>query len=71
MGLQIRSDLFASDNKDVQGGKSINIVDNMQRLLTEKKARDLASKFDQVLKEKKRLQVSERLKEDSKTETYA
>ena len=68
MGLQIRSDLFASDNKDVQGGKSINIVDNMQRLLTEKKARDLASKFDQVLKEKKRLQVPERLKEDGKME---
>ena len=55
MGLQIRSDLFAADNK-VLGSKSVNIVDNMQRLLTEKKA----STFD-LLKEKeivkKRFQV--------------
>ena len=59
MGLQIRSDLFAADNK-VLGSKSINIVDNMQRLLTEKKA----STFD-LLKEKeivkKRFQVKHEL----------
>ena len=69
MGLQIRSDLFAVDNKGL-GSKSINIVDNMQRLLAEKKARDTASKFD-LLKEvgqkktdRKRFQV----KHDGKME---
>ena len=69
MGLQIRSDLFAVDNK-VVGGKSINIVDNMQRLLAKQTARDTASKFD-LLKEvgqkktdKKRFQV----KHDGKME---
>ena len=55
MGLQIRSDLFSADNK-VLGGKSINIVDNMQRLLTEKKT----STFD-LLKEKTRFQVKQKL----------
>ena len=63
MGLQIRSDLFAADNK-VLGSKSVNIVDNMQRMLTEKKARDPASMFD-LLKEKeivkKRFQVKHEL----------
>ena len=59
MGLQIRSDLFAADNK-VLGSKSINIVDNMQRLLAEKKASTL-----DLLKEKeivkKRFQVKHEL----------
>ena len=63
MGLQIRSDLFAGDDK-VLGSKSINIVDNMQRLLTEKKARDPASTFD-IRKEKeivkKRLEMKHEL----------
>ena len=80
MGLQIRSDLFAVDNK-VVGGKSINIVDNMQRLLAKQKARDTASKFD-VLKEvglkktdKKRFQVKhdgkmEELKQRRSTEKF-
>ena len=62
MGLQIRSDLF--DNR-VLGGKSINIVDNMQRLLTAKKAPK--SDYPKEVSKPKTI-VGKRLKLDGKME---
>ena len=60
MGLQIRSDLFAADKK-VLGGRSINIVDNMQRLLTEKKARHPASTFEKEIVKKRFQEKQEKM----------
>ena len=65
MGLQIRGDLFTVENKTL-GGKSTNIVDNMQRMLLQKKTKDLGHK--QVLQEKKEHQVAEKLNSVGKME---
>ena len=65
MGLQIRGDLFTVDHKTL-GGKSTNIVDNMQRMLLQKKTKDLELK--QVFQEKKEHQVAEKLNSVGKME---
>ena len=65
MGLQIRGDLFTVDHKTL-GGKSTNIVDNMQMMLLRKKTKDLGPK--QVFQEKKEHQVAEKLNSVGKME---